>query len=259
MKLWQIHSLLTASSALGYYKIWECKTKQKSCSALKPKAEIKGSSFINKLICGNALTWKLTGSWNLNSLSSMVLISQWMHFWGPALCSIDKNWNIASITYTRTTEHRTAVVALGVIWRLLFSRDTSVFSTIEMLHDIALYKLTIDIDIDTHTQPFYCSYGTCSGPPGWAGTRKVKPGRLKPTWIYWSKRHWVAVASAGLYASLHLIPDNHANIPPLSFLQAGCPYCRPTNSVKALKAKTTEHAIITYQYHALIKDSQQYP
>jgi len=46
----------------------------------------------------------------------------------------------------------------------------------------------------------------------------------------------VAVASDGLYASLHLIPDNHANIPPLSFLQAGCPSCRPTNSVKALKA-----------------------
>jgi len=31
------------------------------------------------------------------------------------------------------------------------------------------------------------------------------------------------------------IQDNHANIPPLSFLQAGCPSCRPTNSVKALK------------------------
>jgi len=31
--------------------------------------------------------------------------------------------------------------------------------------------------------------------------------------------------------------DNHANTPPLSFLQAGCPSCRPTNSVKALKAK----------------------
>jgi len=30
--------------------------------------------------------------------------------------------------------------------------------------------------------------------------------------------------------------DNHANIPPLSFLQAGCPSWRPTNSVKALKA-----------------------
>jgi len=31
--------------------------------------------------------------------------------------------------------------------------------------------------------------------------------------------------------------DNHASTPPLSFLQAGCPSCRPTNSVKALKAK----------------------
>jgi len=30
--------------------------------------------------------------------------------------------------------------------------------------------------------------------------------------------------------------DNHASIPPLSFLQAGCPSCRPTNSVKELKA-----------------------
>jgi len=30
--------------------------------------------------------------------------------------------------------------------------------------------------------------------------------------------------------------DDHASTPPLSFLQAGCPSCRPTNSVKALKA-----------------------
>jgi len=30
--------------------------------------------------------------------------------------------------------------------------------------------------------------------------------------------------------------NNHASTPPLSFLQAGCPSCRPTNSVKALKA-----------------------
>ena len=31
--------------------------------------------------------------------------------------------------------------------------------------------------------------------------------------------------------------DNHASNPPLSFLQAGCPSCRPTNGVKALKAQ----------------------
>jgi len=30
--------------------------------------------------------------------------------------------------------------------------------------------------------------------------------------------------------------DNHTSTPQLSFLQAGCPSCRPTNSVKAPKA-----------------------
>ena len=33
--------------------------------------------------------------------------------------------------------------------------------------------------------------------------------------------------------------DNHASTPPFSFLQAGCPFCRPTNSVKALEAFVT--------------------
>jgi len=31
--------------------------------------------------------------------------------------------------------------------------------------------------------------------------------------------------------------DNHTSTPPLCFLQAGCPFCRPTNSVKELKAR----------------------
>jgi len=31
--------------------------------------------------------------------------------------------------------------------------------------------------------------------------------------------------------------DNHASTPLLSFLQAGCPSCRPTNSDKALKVE----------------------
>jgi len=37
--------------------------------------------------------------------------------------------------------------------------------------------------------------------------------------------------------------DNHASTPPLSFLQAGCPSCRPTNSVKALKASCPIHSV----------------
>jgi len=34
--------------------------------------------------------------------------------------------------------------------------------------------------------------------------------------------------------------DNHASTPPLCFLQARCPSCRPTNSVIALKAQVLE-------------------
>jgi len=43
-----------------------------------------------------------------------------------------------------------------------------------------------------------------------------------------------------MQASTLLQTDNHTSTPPLSFLQAGCPSCRPTNSVKALKEKITE-------------------
>ena len=43
-----------------------------------------------------------------------------------------------------------------------------------------------------------------------------------------------------------------ASTPPLSFLQAGCPSCHPTNSVKALKAqKTPQHAHYTAQWSTL--------
>ena len=40
---------------------------------------------------------------------------------------------------------------------------------------------------------------------------------------------------------ISLQTDNHASTPPLCFLQAGCPSCRPTNSVKALKAYVSTH------------------
>ena len=43
--------------------------------------------------------------------------------------------------------HRSAAAALGVVWKLYFSRNTSVLSAIEMLHDIVLYKFNIHIHI----------------------------------------------------------------------------------------------------------------
>jgi len=40
--------------------------------------------------------------------------------------------------------------------------------------------------------------------------------------------------------------DSHTSTPPLSFLQAGCPFCCPTNSIKALKA--LKMALNKYDY-----------
>ena len=50
----------------------------------------------------------------------------------------------------------------------------------------------------------------------------------------------MAVASAEPYASpcTSLQTDNHASTSSLKFLRAGCPSCRPTNSVKALTIKS---------------------
>ena len=72
----------------------------------------------------------------------------------------------------------------------------------------------------------------CPGQPGWAGTRKVK--------LVWILLKQETVASAvHMQVCTWLQTDNHASTPPLSFLQAGCPSCHPTNSVKALKTIQT--------------------
>jgi len=49
-----------------------------------------------------------------------------------------------------------------------------------------------------------------------------------------SERQWHLLGRMQLCTSLQTY--NHASTPPLSYLQAGCPFCCPTNSVKALKA-----------------------
>ena len=52
-----------------------------------------------------------------------------------------------------------------------------------------------------------------------------------------SEWQWYQLGCVQVCTSLQT--DNHASNPPLSFLQAGCPSCHPTNSVKALSASFT--------------------
>ena len=84
--------------------------------------------------------------------------------------------------------------------------------------------------IHTHT----CLTSLCPGLPRWAGTRKVKP-----IWILLEQE---TVSSSGIsWAICKSAPRSRQITTPAlhysSFLQAGCPSCHPTNSVKALKAK----------------------
>jgi len=67
------------------------------------------------------------------------------------------------------------------------------------------------------------------GLPRWAGTRKVKRIwiLLKQETVSGSGISWAICKSAP-----HSTPATHHSV----FLQAGCPSCCPTNSVKALKA-----------------------
>jgi len=84
----------------------------------------------------------------------------------------------------------------------------------------------------THTHTHLTAL--CLGLPGSAGTRKLKPVwiLLKQETVSGSGISWAVCKSAPRSRQI-TIPAP----PPLSFLQAGCPSCRPTNSVKALKAQ----------------------
>jgi len=91
------------------------------------------------------------------------------------------------------------------------------------------FKKNKDTTSGTHTR----LTAPCPGLPGWACTRKVKPN-LDFTEARDSEWQWHQLGHIQVCTSLQT--DNHASTPPLSFLQAGCPSCHPTNSVKALKA-----------------------
>ena len=84
----------------------------------------------------------------------------------------------------------------------------------------------------THTHSF-------NGP--FSGTTRVsryQKGRTNLDFTEARDSEWQWHQLGHMKVCTSLQTDNHASTPPLSFLHAGCPSCRPTNSVKALKAKT---------------------
>ena len=85
----------------------------------------------------------------------------------------------------------------------------------------------------THTHPFN---GPLSGTTQVSRYQKGKTN-LDFTEARDSEWQWHQLGHMQICTSLQT--DNHASTSLLSFLQAGCPSCHPTNSVKALKANLT--------------------
>ena len=94
-----------------------------------------------------------------------------------------------------------------------------------------LYLDWISETLYTHTHtPLTAPF---PGLPGSAGTRKVKPIwiLLKQETVSGSGISWAICKSAPCSRQITTPAPHHS-----CFLQAGCPSCRPTNSIKALKA-----------------------
>ena len=96
--------------------------------------------------------------------------------------------------------------------------------------NLTLYLRNEFCYIHTHTHPF-------NGP--FSGTTQVsryQKGKTNLDFTEARDSEWQWHQLGHMQVCISFQTDNHASTPPLKFLQAGCPSCRPTNSVKALKA-----------------------
>jgi len=79
---------------------------------------------------------------------------------------------------------------------------------------------------------------------------RYQKGKTNPDFTEARDSEWQWHQLGHMQVCTSLYKDNHASTPPLSFLQAGCPSCHPTNSVKALNAET-HIQVTTYHHHHL--------
>jgi len=94
---------------------------------------------------------------------------------------------------------------------------------------IVAYTTTNEYRVHTHTRPFN---GHLSGT---TQVGRYQKGKTKLDFSEAKDSEWQWHQLGHMQVCTSLQTDNHASTPPLSVLQAGCPSCRPTNSVKALK------------------------
>jgi len=94
--------------------------------------------------------------------------------------------------------------------------------------------------VKAHTHPF-------NGPFFQDYPGEPVPERWNQSGFYWSKRQWVAVASAGLYASLHLAPDRQpCQHPTTLFFTGRTPFVPPNQ-----QRQSTEGSVLKKHWRKL--------
>jgi len=114
--------------------------------------------------------------------------------------------------------------------QILLSQCYNTIRTSGFMEDI-MFTQNSQEHTHTHTHPFN---GPFSGAT-WVSRYQKGKTNLDFTEGRDSEWQWHQLGHMQVYTLLQT--DNHTSPPTNLFLQAGCPSCHPTNSVKALKAK----------------------
>ena len=111
---------------------------------------------------------------------------------------------------------------------------------------LAAHHTVTTLLIPAASRPAYCQQlvsdntqtrHTFNGPlSGTTWVSRYQKGKTKLDFTEARDSEWQWHQLGHMQVCTLLQTDNHASTPPLKFLQAGCPSCCPTNSVKALKA-----------------------
>ena len=121
-------------------------------------------------------------------------------------------------------------MSIGLVWVLVATRRSIYIHQVNRVNSHNDYGHDDSIVMVTHTHTRLTAL--FPGLPGSASTRKVTPIwiLLKQETVSGSGISWAICKSASRSRQITMPVSHHS-----SFLQAGCPSCWPTNSVKALK------------------------
>jgi len=99
---------------------------------------------------------------------------------------------------------------------------------------VVISKLSLDLRRSINAHPFNCPFS------GSTQVSRYQKGNTNLDFNEARDSEWQSHQLGHMQVCTFLQTDNHASAPPLNFLWAGCPSCRPANSVKALKARSVK-------------------